>query len=753
MEKKASYPWKYTKIGGVTRISIESGQDIAHLPELDQKLWTVLSCPSKGLEFNQKTLDYLDIDSDGHIRVNEVTAAIEWLNKVLRNPENLIKKTDVIELSDINQDTDEGRKVYSSAKQILANLKLDKNSISIDDTSDTVKIFAESKFNGDGIITEASADTDEQKNLIKLVIDNIGKVADRSGADGITKEQVEEFIAEAEAYTQWQSVSKANETLIPYGDNTAAAKAAFIAIKDKVADYFIRCKLVGLDGDTCSALEISKENLAKISEKNLVDAMADIANYPLTRLSDKAVLPINEKINPAWEKQFNDLKKLILDVDFAGKASITEDEWNQIAPKFDAYDKWMADKKGTKVEGVGYDALKAILGSALKDEIMALIEKDLAEKDNAESIQSVNKLTHFHKYIYTFLRNFVTLSDFYHVASTDADNKAIFQCGTLYIDQRECDLCIKVTDMPKHNASAGLSAMYLIYCDCVNTKKGGKIQIVAVITDGGIDNLAIGKNGIFYDREGNDWDATITKIVDNPISIREAFWSPYKKFAGFVEEQINKFASSKDADLTKSMSEKVTESTTKITTAPAAPAADGAPAPEAPKPIKEAQPFDIAKFCGIFAAIGMALGYIGGFLVSVVTGFAELKWWQMILAIVAIILLISGPSMLMAYMKLRRRNLSPLLNANGWAINAQTFVNITFGATLTKLAKFPYVNIKDPLADKGMPWWKKLLIVLVILCIVFAVLYFKNKLGFIGLPFEDEAVPAAAPVEVAVPEQ
>ncbi|MFN2352759.1 MAG: hypothetical protein ABR497_12525, partial [Kiritimatiellia bacterium] len=70
--------------------------------------------------------------------------------------------------------------------------------------------------------------------------------------------------------------------------------------------------------------------------------------------------------------------------------------------------------------------------------------------------------------------------------------------------------------------------------------------IVAVITDGASDNLMVGRNGLFYDRQGRDWDATITKIVSNPISIREAFWLPYKKFVRFIEEQIAKRAQAAD---------------------------------------------------------------------------------------------------------------------------------------------------------------------------------------------------------------
>src|SRR5437016_7571564 len=94
---------------------------------------------------------------------------------------------------------------------------------------------------------------------------------------------------------------------------------------------------------------------------------------------------------------------------------------------------------------------------------------------------------------------------------------------------------------------AALSAKYLAYCECQPKGTGEELQIVAAYTNGDSDKLMAGRNGVFYDRKGRDWDATITKIVDNPISIRQAFLSPYKKFLRLIEEQAMKFAQAKES--------------------------------------------------------------------------------------------------------------------------------------------------------------------------------------------------------------
>jgi hypothetical protein len=186
----------------------------------------------------------------------------------------------------------------------------------------------------------------------------------------------------------------------------------------------------------------------------------------------------------------------------------------------------------------------------------------------------VNKFLHILRDFYRLLRNFITFYDFY---DKDKKVKAIFQSGTLIIDQRACKFCMKVADTGKHSASASSSGMYLVYCDCTTKSKAGKQQIVAAVTVGDIGELVVGKNGVFYDNQGLEWDAVITKIIDNPISISQAFWSPYRRISTWVENLINKRAAEKDSKM-------MEEATTKLSATPDLKAADAASATPAPPP-------------------------------------------------------------------------------------------------------------------------------------------------------------------------
>ena len=733
MVKKNKHSWSFDNIGGSTRVKITTGADIAHLDELDPKMWTVLSCPSTGLEIDEKSLQYIDTDSDGKIRVNDIVATAKWMTAAIKNADHLLKSADSIELDHLNQDDANGKKLYNSARQILNNLNKEGSTISIADTADIAAIFAKTRFNGDGVITELTTNDLDEKAAITGIIGTVGSVADRSGDKGVNTELIEKFYTTLTDYVAWQDAA----VEAPYGADTDKAIETYNALDAKVKDYFVRARLASFAPESTAKLDVQVALIESISADNLTGKTDDIAAYPIARITDKAELPVDTAINPAWAAQFKTLMTIVKPTEEV----ITEESWAAIGTTFAAYTAWKAAKKGAEVEALGLDTIKKLIADDKKQALLDLVAQDAALKEEAESIEMVDKFLHIYRDFYRLLRNFVTLHDFY-----DKSKKvnAVFQSGRLIIDQRECRMCMKVADMGKHNTMAPASGMYLVYCDCVTKTKPGKLTIVAAVTVGEIGDLAVGKNAIYYDNSGLVWDAVITKIIDNPISVGQAFWSPYRRMATTIENLINKSAADKDAAMMKDVNAKINAAPT---TAPAA--ADAKTTTQA---------FDIAKFAGIFAALGMAVGMIGTALTALVKGIFALKWWQLIAAFIGIMLVISGPAMVMAWMKLRRRNIAPLLNANGWAVNAASKISIPFGETLTDIARFPKLKLKDPYAKKGIPTWKKWLISLAALAVVLVGLWLGNLFAWAKMPsplpcFNKaeavEVVEAAETVEVA----
>ena len=185
LKNSTNHKWSFENIGGATRVKITNGEDIKHLGELDPKMWTVLSCPVKGLEIDPKSMEYIDCNSDGKIHVDDIIATAKWVTDAIKDANLLIGSNDCIDLDQFNTESDHGKKLYNSAKHILENLGKEGNTICITDTADSTAIFSKTLFNGDGIITEGSANGPEQKEAIAAAVATIGGVADRCGEQGV----------------------------------------------------------------------------------------------------------------------------------------------------------------------------------------------------------------------------------------------------------------------------------------------------------------------------------------------------------------------------------------------------------------------------------------------------------------------------------------------------------------------------------------------------------------------------------------
>ncbi|MBR4460746.1 MAG: hypothetical protein IKS26_04490, partial [Paludibacteraceae bacterium] len=222
MAKK--YDWKFATIGGNTRVQLSSGEDIRHLGELDQKMWTVLSCPTKGFEMDETTLTLLDLDNDGHVKVNEIVAASEWLCSVLKTPDTLLPGKDVLKLDEIQDEA-----ILAIAKEVAG----DKDEVALADVEAAIAAVTieeqplpEAPFAADIIAAykEKQAEYNEyfkKKGLEKLGLAAIDPEAPVPGIEEKKWKEMGEKIAAFEAGT-----AAANDA------NAAAMAAATAKYRD-----------------------------------------------------------------------------------------------------------------------------------------------------------------------------------------------------------------------------------------------------------------------------------------------------------------------------------------------------------------------------------------------------------------------------------------------------------------------------------------------------------------------------------------
>jgi hypothetical protein len=488
------------------------------------------------------------------------------------------------------------------------------------------------------------------------------------------------------ALSDWAGRVEAAGGPLPFGKDTAAVHAAVAPVRAKVDDYFARCRLAAYDPRALAAVNRAETEYLVVAAHDLSVTAQEIAGFPIARVEPNRPLPLSGAVNPAWAEALATLARAAIAPVFGMADALEDARWHELTQRLAPYEQWLAARPVTRVEALGLPRVRAIAGSGARARVQDLIARDAALAPEAAEIDAVEKLVRLNRDFARLLHNFVNFGDFY-----SRKRPAIFQAGRLFLDSRECHLCIRVDDAGKHAALAGLSRCYLAYCDCTRRGGGERMQVLAIFTQGESDYLMVGRNGLFVDRQGRDWDATVTRIVDAPISIRQAFFAPYKKFIRMIEEQVAKRAAAagaaSEAQLA-SGAEQVAHAD-KVAKAPP-------PAPE--------KKIDL----GTIALIGTAISGVAAMVGLVLEKFFGLGVW-MPLGILAIILLFSGPSMLIAALKLRQRSLGPILDASGWAINGRVQITLPFGAALTSTASLPpgsNLTLSDPYAEKKSRWPK-----------------------------------------------
>ena len=728
MEAPNAVPaFTFRRMSGLDQAILTTDAEWQNLDKLDPQIWMALSCPIKGLEFDLETLKILDADDDGRIRAQDVKDAVAWVCQRVVHPSKFCESQSSVDIENLRDDTDEGRVCRHALELILKKNDPSATSVTREQIDEVLAEATDYVFNGDGVIIPDSAPDDPTNEslasnprawtLRALAI--VGGKKDASGKPGLDAELIDEARNRLKTALEWRKSLQASK--LPLGEKTEEAWALYNRLAPKLIDYFSRCNLASFDPDALARLNAEglpiNPEVAPANPANELLNNETLLKLPISRINADCVLDIKSGLNPAWAddvKTFLDLVAPLVPGSPIAK-KLDQAAWKTISESFNKYAEILEKKPdfsappaGAEIvsfpgdpdlalapaddplkraflplnpnEAIGSldDAkIEEMLGAQAKSELDDLLEKDLAAPP-LSSFQELRKLVLFRANLYTFLMNFLSFVDFY-----EPTKKAIFQEGVLYLDSRACYLCVPVENVDDHARLAAQSCLCLIYCACSRKATDGSEQtgtIAAALTLGNLASLIEGRHGLFIDNDGLEWDTSILRVVHNPISLREAAWAPYIRISNMAAEQINKFVSSKE----KAVSEATEKAVTNL--------------PAAPKPEEKKQSFDFAKGAGIFAAVSVAISVLSAAFAYIANSLASLGWWWP-LALVCVFICISGPSMLLAYFKLRKRSLGPLLDASGWAVNKGAPINIMMGMALTKIGHLPknaIRNLNDP---------------------------------------------------------
>jgi len=702
----------FKNYGGSYQLKIQDAQDLEKVLDLDEAHWAATSIPIHSLNCDHVFTSFLDADQNDRIRTDEVKAAITWLFRFHVNSSRFSEYSDVLKLCDINSSHPEGQKIRSAAELILTNINSpDAQNISLAQVRDEQSIMASAANNGDGIISPDATSDSDLAQFITSVMQTVGSVLDASGKPGISQEQLDAFFNEAASYLAWKEAGEitkgsAKESgptkVMPWGIETPEAFGYITILEEKIEQYFAQCVMVKFDERALDQMKLRQKEMEELDFTDTSIMVDRVKDAPLAVPNPEGVLDLNAMINPLYAESLSDLHEKVLKRALENPVKqIARKQWDMVKNIFAAYRQWLKDEQGTKVRQLSVDRLRDYLNGSYKERVSGLIANDLTVADDLNQIHNLEKLILYQRWLLELANNFVCFSSLY-----DPQRRAFFEMGTLVIDGKQVTLTMKVRDRKAHRKIAENSHMYLLYVEVTGRQdKDIKFEIVAVFTSGTTGSLRIGKRGIFFSIDGKEWDAEIVDVVKNPISIRESIVAPFQQFAGFIKKQIDKFTKSGESSLEASL------------TAPSASTATR----------------DLLLGGGIaFAALGSSFAYV-------TQALSQVKLSHILLALLGVLTVVFVPGMVLGFLKTRKRDMSVLLEALGWAVNVRMRLNNTIGKLFTHsppLPKGALIERKDVVVQfvKNFGYTSQRSRTLVILSLIVIVIVVSSILILLNFP-------------------
>ena len=666
---------KYKKLGNTYHLYINSAMQLQDILKIHPSLWIATSAPINAFDLDIIFLNYIDCsEKNSRLIYREVQLAVKWLIEVLSDYTGIDEKSDQISLDRINREHPDGETIFFEAKKILAgigNNKLDE--ISLEQIRTVKSDVGKYPVSESGVATVEAASTDELKCYMQHIIDVTGGEDHASGVKGIGIAVLEQFNQKLIDYIDWRgsyvdALKKKNKDLLPWGEDTDSVFQQYIKFKNKIDQYFIQCKVLSFSKQVSDNVSfLSDTEFDKINWHEITELEKFLLNAPLAGPNDKMVLDLTKSnlINPLF---FDELKMFFTQISsFFGKEKIEQLStvlWAEIKSSLSSYQTWFDGNPAPAMNNIGLSLLKDYKDNSYYDSALKIIESCKETVFQMDNIRLIEKLILFQKNMLVFVNNFVSMPFLY-----DIKNRSLFEKGSLIIDGRQMNFSVLVENKPAHMKIAKSSSIFVLYVE-ITPASLKKYIVVVPVTSCGKGNLGIGKRGVFIENSGIVSDAIVVDIIDNPISLREALLYPFKKIGAVFSSRFGAIGKEADTSFSKSVTD---VSQGKSITSVKAPANKSAGF----NPTSLLMGGSIA-----IAALGSSFAYI----MSKLSSISPLKILLTVVVIIGLFLLFT---LIGTYFKLKRRDLSPILEGSGWSINPKLKLTRRLARICTQKPKWP----------------------------------------------------------------
>jgi hypothetical protein len=691
--------FRFRRYGSSFQMRIEDASDLRCVLELDEALWVTTSAPIRTINCDPVFLDLIDTNSDGRIRCSELREAISWLFDHLKDTRSMEAGERSIALSAIRTESEEGQRIIKTATKIFRRLdSAGSPRISLEKVRAIKKEEEGRAVSEAGIVLPQAAEEkygSRVRDFLSDVISSLGGDPHPGGSRGVSLPNLEKFLNEARTYLEWLTkVSQSSGE--PLGDKPAAAYSLLESLRDKLDEYFALCDAVRLSPEIADLLSPRVSDLEKLDFTVPETVESLLVKAPLSPPREDGVFRFDDRANPFYAEKLEAFRSQIFEPAEGQQHEMTRVQWMRIKGKFASYRNWLGSKPATRVESLGAQKLKSYLEDPIYEEAArSLIDESKTTAFVLDNIRLLEKLVLYQAYLIPFSNSFVSFPDLYN-----PERRALFERGTLVIDGRHYNLSIQVHDRSQHAKATQTSNMMVLYVEVGSKTNGGAHEVAVPVTSRGRGNLHVGKRGIFLETDGRELDANVVQIVENPISLSEAMVAPFQRLARVITGKFEKITTAAEEKLDSAGGETVTKMYTALETTPPA------PTPMTPSPIPA--------LGGLVAGGGIALAAVGSSAAFMAKTLAGLSWTSLLVGLVAAVSAVIVPASIVAALKLRKRDLSTILEASGWAINARMRLTRSQARFFTRVPDYP----AGARGIRRRYWWAWLLLIAAFIALV-----------------------------------
>ncbi|MEX2606986.1 MAG: hypothetical protein WD708_06540 [Kiritimatiellia bacterium] len=666
----------FKRFGNSYHPSLRSADDLKRACLLDESLWVATSAPVHAFRMDLEFLRQLDIDKDQRIKCGELQEAITWLFCILSDVSGVDAASTTLSPSHLNPGHPQAKEIHSLLEQLFP----DTDRIRLEDIRTWRTRLEKRPVSETGVVLPDAAEDPACRRFLEDLLSVMEGREHPGGQRGIDAETLHTFHRNSATRLAWLAQLRETDDLgrsaiQPLGEDTASAHAAYLRVKDAVDHFFDLCDAADLDPHSPDRNwpglppDLDWNDPAKVKEA--------LRHAPLCKPNPERLLKFDPQLNPAWAIELHDFRQQVV-IPLLDRTDevMTQEIWDRIREILERYGRWRSEETFPEFAALSTERLEEMQNATLTQQVLDLIRHQSEAAISVQQVRTVEKLALYQGLLLEFANNFISFPYLY-----DPDKRAGFEMGTLIMDGRRFTLSVRVPDRAAYLKNIEGGTMFIMIVELIHPGREEKLEVAVPATSGHQGNLKTGKHGIFQHVDGSQWFATVVHIADNPISMGEAMMEPFIRLGRAVTQKMESITQSAEKKLEQSGGELVSQVQT-------------APPPQAAPPAS-------ANGGNMLAGGGIAIAALGSSFALITKIFSEIQPLGIVKGLAVAILAVLIPSSIIAWMRLRRRDMSVLLEGANWAVNSRMRLNRTQCRSFTRKPRYP----EDSHFQRDREWW------------------------------------------------